>query len=179
VLDVGFLSATSRVQVERRSAVVAADRGALLTGLRALSAGEPAAGVVEGQGVRQAVRFADGVRTLHERGVMRFFELGPDAVLTARAGQILDDAVFAAALRAGQPEPQTFAGFLGQGHVAGVAIDWPAVCPGAEGGTAHQPANRGGHHRRRGLPADRRRAPAARHRLRTVTATQGIQRHER
>jgi hypothetical protein len=37
-----------------------------------------------------------------------------------------------AALRAGKPEPRTFAGFLGQAH--GVAIDWPAVCPGAEEG---------------------------------------------
>jgi acyl transferase domain-containing protein/D-arabinose 1-dehydrogenase-like Zn-dependent alcohol dehydrogenase/acyl carrier protein/predicted alpha/beta hydrolase family esterase len=83
--------------------------------------------------VRQAVRFADGVRTLHEQGVTRFFELGPDAVLTAMARQTIDedDAVFAAALRNRQPEAETFAAFLGQAHVAGATVDWAAFYPGA------------------------------------------------
>ncbi|MEU4804935.1 SDR family NAD(P)-dependent oxidoreductase [Actinosynnema sp. NPDC023587] len=78
--------------------------------------------------VRQAVRFFDGVRTLRAEGVTRFLELGPDAVLTAMARQAVDsdDAVFASAMRARQPEPETFAGFLGQAHIAGVEIDWNA-----------------------------------------------------
>ncbi|MGH3375541.1 MAG: type I polyketide synthase, partial [Actinoallomurus sp.] len=66
--------------------------------------------------VRQAVRFTDGIRALHEQGVTRFFELGPDGVLTAMARQSLDedDAVFVSALRARKPEAETFAAFLGQ-----------------------------------------------------------------
>ncbi|MFM9559316.1 acyltransferase domain-containing protein, partial [Streptomyces caniscabiei] len=41
--------------------------------------------------VREAVRFADGVRCLRERGVSRFVELGPDGTLTALTRQALDD----------------------------------------------------------------------------------------
>ncbi|MEU8824621.1 SDR family NAD(P)-dependent oxidoreductase [Streptomyces sp. NPDC048636] len=77
--------------------------------------------------VRQAVRFADGVRTLWELGVRRFLELGPDAVLTAMARQCVEDdteAVFIPALRAKHTERETFAGFLGRAHTAGVEVDW-------------------------------------------------------
>jgi len=46
--DAGFSLATTRAQLEHRAAVVAADRGALLTGLATLAAGAPAADVVPG-----------------------------------------------------------------------------------------------------------------------------------
>ncbi len=49
VLDAGFSLATGRAQLDHRAAVVAADRGALLTGLAALTAGEPHAAVVQGR----------------------------------------------------------------------------------------------------------------------------------
>ncbi|MDG4810890.1 SDR family NAD(P)-dependent oxidoreductase [Micromonospora sp. WMMD1120] len=83
--------------------------------------------------VREAVRFADGVRRLREQGVSRFLELGPDAVLTAMAQQSLDgeDAVVIPALRAGNDEPHTFAAFLGRAHIAGIDLDWAALLPGA------------------------------------------------
>ncbi|WSY90942.1 SDR family NAD(P)-dependent oxidoreductase [Streptomyces sp. NBC_00873] len=85
--------------------------------------------------VREAVRFADGVRTLAAEGVTRFVELGPDAVLTALTRQTLvslDDegAVFVPVLRARVPEAEAFAGFLGQAHAAGIPIDWDTFYAG-------------------------------------------------
>ncbi|MFJ5849345.1 SDR family NAD(P)-dependent oxidoreductase [Streptomyces sp. NPDC092903] len=49
VTDVAYSQATARAHLERRAAVVAADRSALLAGLAALSAAEPAAHVFEGR----------------------------------------------------------------------------------------------------------------------------------
>ncbi|WP_447002678.1 SDR family NAD(P)-dependent oxidoreductase [Saccharothrix isguenensis] len=83
--------------------------------------------------VRQAVRFADGVKTLWDLGVRRFLELGPDGVLTAMARQCLDDetdVAFVAALRAKHAEAATFAGFLGAAAIAGLPVDWQAFYAG-------------------------------------------------
>ncbi|WP_411104557.1 SDR family NAD(P)-dependent oxidoreductase [Streptomyces sp. cmx-4-9] len=85
--------------------------------------------------VREAVRFADGIRTLADEGVTRFVEVGPDAVLTALAQQTLDsdadgDAVFAPVLRARTSEAEAFAAFLGQVHGAGLPVDWAAYYAG-------------------------------------------------
>ncbi|MCP9213343.1 type I polyketide synthase [Streptomyces cucumeris] len=49
VADVGFASATTRALLERRAAVVAADRDELLAGLEALASADPAVNVVDGQ----------------------------------------------------------------------------------------------------------------------------------
>ncbi|QKV96312.1 SDR family NAD(P)-dependent oxidoreductase [Streptomyces sp. NA02950] len=83
--------------------------------------------------VRQAVRFADGVRTLWGLGVRRFLELGPDAVLTAMARQCVEDdteAAFIPTLRARHTERETFTGFLGRVHTTGVEVDWHAFYAG-------------------------------------------------
>ncbi|WP_330464859.1 SDR family NAD(P)-dependent oxidoreductase [Streptomyces longwoodensis] len=82
--------------------------------------------------VREAVRFADGVRALADEGVTRFVEVGPDAVLTALAQQTVDaeDAVFAPVLKARVPEAEAFAAFLGRAHVAGLPVDWDTFYAG-------------------------------------------------
>ena len=82
---------------------------------------------------RRAVRFMDGIRTVRGQGVTRFFELGPDGVLTGLARQCVDDddgGVFAAALRASQSEPEAFAAFLARAHVSGAPVNLAAFYSG-------------------------------------------------
>ncbi len=88
--------------------------------------------------VREAVRFADGVRFLKDSGVTRFLELGPDGALSALASEGLQDelgrdGLFAASLRARRPELESFVGFLAQAHAHGVGVDWPAFFAGRGG----------------------------------------------
>ncbi|MFC5143575.1 type I polyketide synthase [Streptomyces aureoversilis] len=85
------------------------------------------------QHVREAVRFADGVRTLHELGVTTFVEIGPGGVLSALTQGCLDDeaVVTVPALRADRPEPEAITLALGQLHTHGVSPDWQALFPGA------------------------------------------------
>ncbi|MFD9129518.1 SDR family NAD(P)-dependent oxidoreductase, partial [Kitasatospora sp. NPDC059571] len=83
--------------------------------------------------VREAVRFADAVGSLEAEGVRTFLELGPDGTLTAMAEQCLtgeSDAVLVPALRRDRPENNAVAACLGRLHVAGTALDWPAVFAG-------------------------------------------------
>ncbi|GDY42842.1 hypothetical protein SANT12839_037240 [Streptomyces antimycoticus] len=84
--------------------------------------------------VREAVRFLDGVRTLEERNVTKFVELGPDGVLTAMAQDCLtrDDATLVSALRSGRPELQSLAAAVAGAHVHGVTPDWAAVFAGTD-----------------------------------------------
>ncbi|CAL2066875.1 MULTISPECIES: type I polyketide synthase [Streptomyces] len=81
--------------------------------------------------VREAVRFADGVRTLHEQGVTTFVEIGPGGVLSALAQGCVDDIVTVPVVRADRPEPQAVVTALAELHVHGVSPDWRAVFPGA------------------------------------------------
>ncbi|MBY8338471.1 SDR family NAD(P)-dependent oxidoreductase [Streptomyces sp. KC 17012] len=78
--------------------------------------------------VRRPVRFADAVRCLGDQGASAFLEVGPGAGLTAVAEDCLtDEALFVAAVRGGEPEPQALLSAVGHLHVRGARIDWPAV----------------------------------------------------
>ncbi|MET9296381.1 type I polyketide synthase [Streptomyces sp. NPDC003077] len=83
--------------------------------------------------VRDAVRFADGVRTLHEHGVTTFVEIGPGGVLSALAQGCLEDAdaLTVPVLRADRPEPDALTTAIGELHAHGVSPDWAAYFPGA------------------------------------------------
>ncbi|MGW3917528.1 acyltransferase domain-containing protein, partial [Streptomyces sp. NPDC005070] len=83
--------------------------------------------------VREAVRFADGIETLHELGVATFVEIGPGGVLSALAQGCLDgsDIVTVPVLRADRPEPQSVVTALAELHVHGISPDWQALFPGA------------------------------------------------
>ncbi|HYI81476.1 MAG TPA: SDR family NAD(P)-dependent oxidoreductase [Thermoleophilaceae bacterium] len=80
--------------------------------------------------VREAVRFADCVRSLEARGVSRYLELGPDGLLSALAQASLDSAddgvsaVLSSAMRRGRPEPETFLAGIAQLHVHGSDVEW-------------------------------------------------------
>ncbi|MEW1672662.1 type I polyketide synthase [Streptomyces noursei] len=81
--------------------------------------------------VREAVRFADGVAALHQEGVTRFLELGPDGVLSAMAEESLpDDVVLAPVLRKDRPEETALLGALAHLHVHGAGVDWAALYAG-------------------------------------------------
>ncbi|MCQ8827755.1 type I polyketide synthase [Streptomyces malaysiensis] len=84
--------------------------------------------------VREAVRFLDGIRTLEERNVTTYLELGPDGVLTAMAQDCLtrDDATLVSALRSGRPELPSLASAVAGAHVHGVSPDWTEVFAGAD-----------------------------------------------
>ncbi|MER5757254.1 type I polyketide synthase, partial [Streptomyces sp. NPDC002088] len=80
--------------------------------------------------VRAAVRFSDGVRTLHELGVTRYLEIGPDSVLVHMIRQSVPTGaprpLLAAAQRRDRSEEETLVRSLAQLHTAGVEVDWAA-----------------------------------------------------
>ncbi|MEU1806424.1 SDR family NAD(P)-dependent oxidoreductase [Streptomyces sp. NPDC019937] len=91
--------------------------------------------------VREPVRFHDGLRTLRAEGVVRYLELGPDAVLTTMAEDALATEgtadgtapVFAAALRHGRDEPRTLLSALARIHIDGGTADFSAALPDGAG----------------------------------------------
>jgi KS-AT-KR-ACP domain-containing polyene macrolide polyketide synthase/pimaricinolide synthase PimS2/candicidin polyketide synthase FscD len=81
---------------------------------------------------RQAVRFADTVRTLAGNGVTRFLEIGPDAVLSAMTQDSLGDtdALVVPLLRKDRDEEATAVAALARLQVDGVSPAWPGFFAG-------------------------------------------------
>ncbi|MFE2102443.1 type I polyketide synthase, partial [Streptomyces sp. NPDC059468] len=89
--------------------------------------------------VRETVRFGDGVRALADRGVTRFLELGPDAVLApmaldnvgeAAGAETGQDLVAVPALRRDRDEERSLLTALARLHTDGLSPHWPAVFAG-------------------------------------------------
>jgi acyl transferase domain-containing protein/NADPH:quinone reductase-like Zn-dependent oxidoreductase/NADP-dependent 3-hydroxy acid dehydrogenase YdfG len=87
---------------------------------------------------RNCVRFADGVRTLLDRGVGTFVELGPDAVLasmvrdmtSAEPGGTAPRPVSIPVLRRNRSDAQVLTTALATAYVRGAAVAWRALSPG-------------------------------------------------
>ncbi|KJS52225.1 hypothetical protein VM98_32795, partial [Streptomyces rubellomurinus subsp. indigoferus] len=75
---------------------------------------------------REAVRFADNVTALRELGVVRFLELGGQALVA-----MLDEPVVVAALRRDRPEVESFWSAMAELYVSGATVDWTRAFPGA------------------------------------------------
>ncbi|MGA5566638.1 SDR family NAD(P)-dependent oxidoreductase [Streptomyces platensis] len=88
--------------------------------------------------VREAVRFADGIRALERRGVTRFLEIGPDATLTALARGCLDTdpghpgPLLVPALRKDRAEPGSVLTALSALHTRGASPDWDRLFPATD-----------------------------------------------
>ncbi|MFF3854990.1 type I polyketide synthase [Micromonospora sp. NPDC002575] len=86
--------------------------------------------------VREAVRFADGVRALRAHGVGTYLEVGPSGALTALTREIVgpdaDPAAAVALLRRDRPEPASLLTALAELHVAGVPVGWRELFAGTD-----------------------------------------------
>ncbi|MEU6988911.1 SDR family NAD(P)-dependent oxidoreductase, partial [Streptomyces sp. NPDC046324] len=83
--------------------------------------------------IREPVRFADAVRTLRDKGVTRFVEVGPDGVLTTAVRSCLDaddDVACIALQRADRAPVGAWWRGIAAAHAAGAALDWPAITAG-------------------------------------------------
>ncbi|MEH1949611.1 MAG: SDR family NAD(P)-dependent oxidoreductase [Nostoc sp.] len=76
--------------------------------------------------VRQPVRFAQSIETLHQQGYRVFLEIGPKPILLGMGRQCLPDnqKVWLASLRSPQSDSEQMLSSLGQLYVQGAKVDW-------------------------------------------------------
>ncbi|MEM7533723.1 MAG: amino acid adenylation domain-containing protein [Chloroflexota bacterium] len=84
--------------------------------------------------VRQPVRFADGVKTLHDMGISTLIEIGPKPTLLGMAGRIYEDLppvspsphlpLMLPSLRPKQDDLRQLLQSLGELYQRGAAVDW-------------------------------------------------------
>ncbi|WP_412126808.1 type I polyketide synthase [Streptomyces tubercidicus] len=74
--------------------------------------------------VREAVRFHDGVQTLHAEGLDTFLELGPGGALSAMGQESLPGGEFLPALRKDRAEDEALLQALSGAYVRGATVDW-------------------------------------------------------
>ncbi|MEU6226708.1 type I polyketide synthase [Streptomyces sp. NPDC047042] len=104
---------------------------------RVLTADEACSAGYWADHIRRAVRFHDGIRTLHAEGVETYVELGPDAVLTAMAQDCLSgtgdtDPLLLATQRRDRPQARTLIAAVAEADVNGaVRANWPALFAGS------------------------------------------------
>ncbi|MFF0580211.1 polyketide synthase dehydratase domain-containing protein, partial [Streptosporangium saharense] len=75
------------------------------------------------QHARHPVRYADALRTLRERGVTAYLELGPDSTLTALTRRSFGDVVAVSLMRRAGPEPATAISAVAEMLAYGAAVD--------------------------------------------------------
>ena len=83
---------------------------------------------------REPVRFAESVETLDSMGVVTYLEAGPEAVLSAMAGEVLGEgsrAAFVPTLREGRSERGAIEIALARAQVAGPGPDWRTFFEGS------------------------------------------------
>ncbi|MBI5563326.1 MAG: type I polyketide synthase [Chloroflexi bacterium] len=79
--------------------------------------------------IRAAVRFADGIETLHQQGFELYLEIGPNPTLIGMAQRCVPEGagVWLASLRSGQSDWRTLLKSAGTLFAQGVAVDWSGL----------------------------------------------------
>ncbi|MEM7125062.1 MAG: SDR family NAD(P)-dependent oxidoreductase [Chloroflexota bacterium] len=77
--------------------------------------------------VREAVRFADGVKTLYDQDINVFLEIGPKPTLLGMMGQVSPAYCHLPSLRENQSDWGQMLKTLGELYIHDVEIDWEAV----------------------------------------------------
>ncbi|WP_437512398.1 SDR family NAD(P)-dependent oxidoreductase [Sorangium sp. So ce1099] len=102
-------------------------RSVLVSNVTGREAGEEVMGAAYwSRHTREAVRFAEGMRTLRERGVNTFVEIGPHPTLLGMGMECVPvgSAQWVASLRRGRDDWDTIAEAVAKLYAAGVDIDW-------------------------------------------------------